>query len=385
MTPSAANPPTWPEFVDPTPWLRFADNQDPQAVLQAMQAQDPGERELALLLSPAARNLLEPMAQRAAALTRRHFGRIISLYSPLYVANYCSNGCSYCGFASDRKQRRAHLSLDQVRKELDAMRSWGCQEVLILTGERCPQADVDYLEACVRLAAERMPSVALEVFPMETAEYRRLAQAGATSVTMYQETYDPVVYDQCHRWGAKKNYSYRLEAPDRLLAAGMRSVGIGALLGLGEPKAEMISLFRHLRHLQRGHWKAGVALSFPRLRPQQGGFQPAHVVDDRQLAQIIWAFRTCLPTVALTLSTRESSAFRDGMAGVGISKMSVNSHTAVGGYTDQGETTKAQFDINDGRPTEEFLAMLRGKGLEPVFKNWDGVYREEPAAAPIGG
>ena len=216
---------------------------------------------------------------------------------------------------------------------------------------------------------------------MSVDEYRGLSVAGCTAVTLYQETYDPVRYEHSHLSGPKRDYHSRLDAPARALAGGIRVAGLGALLGLGEPRFDLLSLFQHATHLRRTFWKGGVAISFPRLRPEAGGYTAAFPVDQNFLAQAIFAFRICLPDVPLLLSTRESPRFRDGMAGVGISKMSVASRTTVGGYDLETVPSGQQFDINDHRGVTTFCAALEAKGLQPVFKNWDAAYREDTASA----
>ncbi|MCA1808721.1 MAG: radical SAM protein [Lentisphaerae bacterium] len=293
---------------------------DPTAAARAVSATHPGLPELALLLSPAADQLLETMALKARRITRRHFGRNISLYAPLYLSNHCSSGCAYCGFASDRRQPRRHMSPAEMTSEMDALQGMGFEEVLLLTGERTPEVGFDYLRQAVLPAAERFHQVTLETFPMCTQEYAELARLGAVGVTAYQETYDAATYTAVHRWGPKKDYQRRLDVPAQALAAGMRSVGLGVLLGLADPLLDALCLYQHAQHLQRQYWRAGISISFPRLRPEAGGFQPRHQVDDRFLARMIYAFRICLPEVSLVLSTREAPAFRDGMAGVGINK-----------------------------------------------------------------
>lgn len=361
-----------PDWLDPEPWM----NQTFTAadVERALGAETPDEASLAALLSPAAAAFLEPMAARAQALTRRHFGRTIQLYAPLYLSSYCPGGCAYCGFASDRGVERHRLSFEQVETELIALEKMGFEEILLLTGERTPEADFDYVHECVGRAVRRFHSVNIEMFPMSEREYRLLTEAGCTGVTLYQETYHPETYKQMHRWGPKADFFSRLEAPDRALAGGLRFAGLGALLGLGDPLFDGLALYRHARHLQKTHWQGGLTVSFPRIQHEAGGFKPPHPVSDRQLAQIIFAFRIVLPDVPLVLSTRETAAFRDGMAGLGINKMSVASRTTVGGYGNEG-SEEGQFDVSDARGIEEFCTMLRGKGLEPVFKNWDAVYR----------
>jgi len=317
---------------------------------------------------------LERLAAEAQAVTLRRFGRIISLYAPLYLSNFCSSGCVYCGFASDRTSPRRKLEFDEIEKELRAMKKLGIGDVLLLTGERTNAAGFDYLRRSVELAAHIMPRVAIEAFPMSVAEYRALAECGCTGLTIYQETYDPENYAKLHRWGPKQDFLERLETPERAITGGIRSVGIGALLGLSEPVGEALAVARHARHLCRTYWKAGVSVSFPRIRPQEGSFQPAYVVNDRFLARMIMAFRTAMPDIDLVLSTRESSNFRDGMAGLGITRMSIASRTTVGGYVEAETAGACQFEVSDDRSAEEFCAALRAKNLEPVFKNWDAAY-----------
>jgi len=344
-------------------------------VARALACTEPGERELAVLLSDAADRALEAMAQRALAVTRRHFGRTIQLYVPLYLSSYCSGGCVYCGFASDRKAPRHVLTTDQAEAEMDAIKQLGFQEILLLTGERTEHTGYAEVRDAVRRAADRFHKVTVEIFAMSTDEYRGLVEAGCTGVTLYQETYDREQYRRLHRWGAKADYGNRLDAPDRLLKAGMRTVGLGALLGLSNPLRDAIALYRHACRLRQTYWRSGVSISFPRVRPQTGDFEPPFPVDERRLARIVYAFRIVLPDVPLVLSTRESAAFRDGMAGVGISKMSAASRTTVGGYSGACRYREGQFAVSDDRGVEAVCAALRAKRLEPVFKNWEQVYR----------
>ncbi|WP_372808925.1 2-iminoacetate synthase ThiH [Pontiella sp.] len=363
-----------PAWLSPEPWLNLEFSA--ADVQRALHADAPNEKTLAALLSPEAAHFLEPMAQRAQTITRRHFGRTISLYTPLYLSNFCNGGCLYCGIAADRKATRSVLDTEHLRHEMEAIRAMHLEELVLLTGERMPEADVDYLETCVSIAAEYVHNVTVEVFPMAEAEYRRLAEAGCTGVTIYQETYDPVVYERMHRWGDKRDFAARVDAPDRALRGGMRTIGIGALLGLADPRHDILCVYRHAKHLLKTYWQAGVSISFPRIRPQLGGFEPDFPVDEKMLAQFVFALRICLPEIPLVLSTREPRRVRDGMAGLGISKMSVASKTTVGGYSEDSEESTAQFEISDDRGIDEFNAMLRAKGLEPVFKNWDATYRE---------
>jgi 2-iminoacetate synthase len=365
---------TLPIDLSPSHWLSLARGAARSDVQRALDSPSPGAADFAALISPEGGDRLEEMAARALQTTRRHFGNTVSLYVPLYLSNYCSSGCSYCGFASDRAQRRSRLDREGILRELDAIRSMGFDEVLLLTGERSSHTGFDYILEAVALAAKRFAAVAIEAFPMSVEEYRMLAGAGCMMVTIYQETYDRVEYARLHRWGPKRDYGYRLETPARVLEAGIRMAGMGVLLGLSDPQLDVISLYCHVIRLHRHYWQSGISLSFPRICPQEGGYIPPHPVDDRYLAQFIFAFRICLPEFPLVLSTRESPRFRDGMAGLGINKMSIASRTTVGGYTEEPGSAPEQFQISDDRNVETFCAMLRTKGLEPVFKNWDRAY-----------
>ena len=373
MNAASASTSRIPPELDPQPWLALPPP-DARAVAAALATEEPDETTFVTLARAEPARWLEAMAQRAQALTRRQFGRTIQLYAPLYLSNYCSGGCAYCGFAADRSQVRHRLEPDAIAHELAALKRLGFEQVLLLTGERTPHADFAYLREGVRAAARLFHEVTVEAFPMVVDEYRALAEAGCTGVTLYQETYDPAAYERFHRWGPKRDYAARLEAPSRALAGGVASVGLGALLGLADPLADALALFRHVRALQQRFWRAAFSVSFPRLRPEAGGFQAPYPVTDRWLAQLIFAFRICLPETTLVLSTREAPAFRDGLAGVGVNRMSAGSRTTVGGYDGRAED-EGQFAVSDGRDVTAFCAMLRGRGLDPVFKNWDAAYR----------
>ncbi len=362
-----------PEWIDPAPYI--SGNYKESDVISAINSDDPGPAGLAAMLSSEADGLIETMAQKAKSLTASNFGNTISLYSPLYLSNYCTGGCEYCGFAADRKFKRSKLSFAEVKKELSAIKKLGIEDVLLLTGERTPEADFAYLYECVKIACSVFHNVVVEAFPMHEKEYSALVKVGCTGLTLYQETYDPAAYAGYHRWGPKKDYLARLETPSLALAAGMRTAGIGALLGLSDPVFDAVSLLRHALYLRKKYWRAGVSISFPRIRPQEGGFKAPYVVDDRFLAKLIFAFRICLPDTPLVLSTREPAWFRDGMAGVGVSRMSVASKTTVGGYAGNKDDEVGQFDVDDARGKGEFCRMLSRHKLDPVFKNADSVYR----------
>jgi len=363
-------------WLDTEEWRPLCMRAGESDVERAMSSASPGIREFTALISPAAAGSMERMAQRAQSLTRKHFGRTISLYVPLYLSNYCSGGCVYCGFASDRKQPRRRLEPGELEAEISALKQKGFDDVLLLTGERTFDADFGYLLKCVKVAAGIFHNVTVEAFAMLAGEYGKLAEAGCTGITLYQETYDRRLYSMLHRWGEKRDYEFRLEAPSRALEGGMRTVGIGALLGLADPLSDAICLFQHASYLRKKFWKAGVLVSFPRICAQYGDFKPGYEVDDNLLAQLIFAFRICFPDMPLVLSTRERAEFRDGIAGIGISRMSVASKTTVGGYHHviKGHE-KGQFDVSDSRNVKTFCRAMRKKGLEPVFKNWESVFR----------
>jgi len=331
-------------------------------------------RELEAMLRNRSPESLETMAARSRAMTLRRFGRTMPLYAPLYLSNYCSSGCAYCGFASDRTTPRRKLDEEEIRREIAAMKQLGIQDILLLTGERTAAVGFEYLKRAVDIAAESMQRVTVEAFPMSVEEYRELAGSGCTGITIYQETYDLLQYEALHRWGPKKDYLYRLATPERALEGGIKTIGLGVLFGLSDPVTDALMLYRHARHLEKTYWRGGISISFPRLRPQTGGYEPTYPVDDHLLARIILAFRIAMPDVELVLSTREKPSFRDGMAGLAITRMSIASRTTVGGYLEGESSGEGQFEISDSRTAEEFCQALRSRRIEPVFKNWEPAY-----------
>jgi len=367
----------YPQWHDPASFVEINRRATSADVQAALSSDSPGLWELAVLLSEAADSQLETMAATAKKLTTSHFGRTISLYTPLYVSNYCSGGCTYCGFNSDVEQVRHRLSEKELDNEIKALKDRGFEDILLLTGERTKEAGFQYLLDCVRITAKRFHNISVESFSMTEDEYAQLVEAGCTGITVYQETYEPVYYKQVHPRGSKRDYGFRLEAPSRALKAGMRTVGLGALLGLSEPIAELLCLFQHITYLRKHYWKGGISVSFPRIRQEGIDFKVRYDVDEKFLAKIIFAFRICLPDVPLVLSTRERYQFRDGMAGLGVTRMSISSKTTVGGYDSDTEETEGQFCIQDTRNFDAFVQTLKNKGLEPVMKNWDIVFQDK--------
>ncbi|MDR3601101.1 MAG: 2-iminoacetate synthase ThiH [Desulfosporosinus sp.] len=357
----------WQQKLPESTWASFS-GADVERVLarESLRPQD-----LAVLLSPAALSYLEPMAKKAQALTIRHFGRTIGLFTPLYLANFCSNSCLYCSFHTGNKIVRCKLSIAQVIKEGEAISSTGLQHLLLLTGESRTHSGPAYMEECVHALRPMFASLGLEVYPLATEEYRRLFEAGIDSVTLFQETYNEVTYAQVHPAGPKRDYHYRLEAPERACASGISSVNIGALLGLSDWRQDAFYSALHADYLQKTYPGVEVAISVPRLRPYAGSFQPsADPVTDAILVQIILAYRLFLPRAGITLSTRESPQMRENLLSLGITRLSAGSLTSVGGYSETDNVGSAQFEIADERSVPDVVAMIRAQGYLPSFCDW---------------
>jgi 2-iminoacetate synthase len=333
-----------------------------------------GWRDFLNLLSPAAAPLLEPMARKARRLTIQYFGRTMQLYIPLYISNHCGNECVYCGFNRTHRIPRKKLTVDEIAAEAEVISKTGMRHILVLTGENREATPLDYIEAAIRTIRTRFPSVSIEMFPMETAEYARLKAAGADGLTVYQEVYDREVYRRVHLAGKKTDYRYRLEAPARGAAAGLRAVNIGALFGLGEKRREAFMAGLHARYLEDAFPDTEISLSLPRLNAAEGGYAPACPVDDRTFVQFVLAYRLFLPRLGITLSTREPAALRDRLMLLGVTRMSAGSKTGVGGYVQPDrEKSALQFEISDDRPVPEIIQAIRDRGLQPVFKDWDAI------------
>jgi 2-iminoacetate synthase len=352
------------------------------------------------LISPGATPLLEGMAARSRSLTQQRFGKVMRLFAPLYLSNECINNCRYCGFSRDNAILRVTLTPEDVAREAEAIVAQGFRNILLVAGEHPKFVSRDYLEKCIRAVHEKAPSVSLEVGPMETADYEPLVRAGADGLVVYQETYDRQVYDQMHTAGPKRNFDWRLETPERAYAAGFRRLGIGPLYGLADWRYEAICAAAHAQHLLRTCWKSYVTMSLPRLRPCAGEFQPLTTMTDREMVQLVCAFRILFPDIGLVLSTRENARLRDGLMPLGITLISAGSHTEPGGYTGAGSdklhhTEKGrivelgssewaaagkkateQFNIADERTPAEVAERVRRLGYEPVWKDWDAALSE---------
>ena len=345
-----------------------------------------------LLVSKSAEEF-EAMARQARLLTLQNFGRTMRLFAPLYLSNECINNCRYCGFSRDNPILRVTLDHDQVVAEARHLAAAGFRQILLVAGEHPKFVSGTYLADCVRALAPDFSSIAIEVGPMETDEYRPLVRAGAEALVVYQETYDRQTYAEMHTSGPKRDFNWRLDCPERGYAAGFRRIGIGALFGLAPWRPEAIALAAHVDYLLKRCWQAQISVSLPRLRPAAGGFEPRFTMSDRELAQLVCALRITFPQVGIVLSTRERATLRDALVPLGVTMMSAGSHTEPGGYTGQGtenlhrtvrgkivapefengldQIATGQFEISDERSPAEIADSLRRRGFDPVWKDWD--------------
>jgi 2-iminoacetate synthase len=345
----------------------------PADVDRAITADARGVAELCALLSPLAQSRLEAIAQAAQKLTRWHFGRTIGLYVPLYISNVCGADCVYCGYAvrSGSKQKRLNLTDEEVRSECEALAAHGFQSVLLLTGEAPKAVSVDDIARSVEIAYEYFPSVAVEIYALDEADYGKLVDKGLEGVTLYMETYDRDTYADVHLLGQKKDYAYRLDAIERAGRAGARRLSVGALLGLFDWRVDGFWTALHARHLQRACWQSSVSVSFPRLLHVPERYHVKDLITDRELVQLMLAMRLFLPEVGFNLSTRERPEFRDKLIPLGVTMMSAGSSTRPGGYVTHGEETLEQFEIEDERSPAEVADVIRAAGYEPVWKDFD--------------
>ncbi|EGQ9308566.1 2-iminoacetate synthase ThiH [Vibrio parahaemolyticus] len=330
------------------------------------------------LISPAAEPHLEQMAKLSYSLTRKRFGNTMSLYIPLYLSNLCANACTYCGFSMENRIKRRTLNRDEVEAEIDAIKRMKFDSVLLVTGEHETKVGMNYFREMVPIIKQRFNYLAMEVQPLDQDEYAELKTLGLDAVMVYQETYHPKTYAQHHLRGNKMDFRYRLETPDRLAKAGIDKIGIGALIGLEEWRADCFFAAAHLDYLERTYWQSRYSISFPRLRPCAGnvpasGLQPKSVMTDKQLVQLICAYRLFNPEVELSLSTRESPQFRDNVLPLGITSMSAASKTQPGGYATE-EVELEQFEISDERSAASVEDMIRAKGFAPVWRDWHSAY-----------
>lgn len=325
------------------------------------------------LISPVASEHLEEMAQLSSRLTKKRFGNTIQLYLPMYLSNECQNVCTYCGFSFTNKIPRVTLTDEQILKEVEVIKAHGYDHILLVTGEANTTVGVDYLEHAMQVIKPHFSNVSIEVQPLEQNEYERLIPAGLHSVLVYQETYHREDYKKHHPRGKKSNFNYRLDTPERLGKAGVHKMGLGVLIGLEDWRVDSFFCALHLDYLERTYWKSKYSISFPRLRPFSGGLEPKVDMSDKELVQLVCAYRIFNEEVELSLSTRESEKFRDHVVHLGFTSISAGSKTDPGGYN-ATENELEQFEISDERSPDEIANMLRNKGLEPVWKDWDDAY-----------
>jgi 2-iminoacetate synthase len=345
------------------------------------------------LLAPKSDPELEAMAQRSRTLTLQNFGRTMRLFAPLYLSNECINNCRYCGFSRDNPILRVTLTADQVMAEARHLAQQGFRQILLVAGEHPKFVNKNYLTDCVRALTADFSSIAIEVSPMATDDYVSVVDAGAEALVVYQETYNRAVYAEMHTAGPKRDFNFRLDCVERGYDAGFRRLGIGVLFGLSRWQEEAIALAAHLEYLFKRCWQSQISVSLPRLRPAAGGFRPLFSITDRELAQLVCALRIIFPQLGIVLSTRERAPLRDSLVSLGVTMMSAGSHTEPGGYTHQGakdlhltvrgrivapdfqdgedQLATGQFEISDERSPSEIANVLRRRGLEPVWKDWD--------------
>lgn len=322
------------------------------------------------LLSPAALSYLEEMAVKGMAETKKHFGDNVSLFTPLYIANYCQNECVYCGFKATNKIQRAVLNYDEAEEELKAIASTGLEEILLLTGESRYKSDVEYIGKTIKQATKYFKTVGIEIYPLNVDEYAYLHECGADFVSVYQETYNPDTYEKVHLWGSKRIFPYRFYAQERALLGGMRGVSFGALLGLDDFRKDAFAAGLHAKLIQQKYPHAEIGFSVPRIRPYiNNADNNSKDVHEKQLLQVMLAYRLFMPFAGITISTRERAGFRDHVAGMVANKMSAGVNVGVGGHEEEQKGDQ-QFEISDERSVAEVHQMLVSKGLQPVYTDY---------------
>lgn len=326
------------------------------------------------LISPAASGFLEEMAQLSHRITQKRFGKTLQMYIPLYLSNECQNVCTYCGFSFENKIARRTLTDAEILREVDVIKALGYDHVLLVTGEANKTVGVSYLANAVKLIRPYFSNISIEVQPLEENEYKKLISLGVHSVLVYQETYHRERYAEHHTKGKKSNFSYRIETPERLGRAGAYKIGLGVLIGLDDWRTDTFFTAMHLDYLEKNFWETKYSISFPRLRPAEGVEAPRFFMTDRELTQLICAYRIFDEEVELSLSTRESPKFRDNIINLGITSISAGSKTNPGGYASAPESLE-QFEIHDERTPSEIVSMIQAKGYEAVWKDWDRNYQ----------
>ncbi|MDO5559529.1 MAG: 2-iminoacetate synthase ThiH [Oscillospiraceae bacterium] len=346
------------------------DSYTPADVLRAVNAAYPSKEDFAALLSPAATNMLEIIAQRSKQETAKHFGNSVCMFTPLYIANYCENQCVYCGFNCKNKINRGKLNYEEIEHELKVISATGLQEILILTGECRSASGVEYIGQAVRLAKKYFTTIGIEIYPVNSDEYRYLQECGADFVSVYQETYNTDKYEQVHPAGPKRCYPYRFNAQERAIMGGMRGVAFGSLLGLDNFRKDAFAAGMQAYYIQRKYPHAEISFSFPRLRPYKNNADNnPHDVHEKQLLQVMMAYRLFMPFAGITISTRERQGFRDNVTGLAATKISAGVKVGIGGHDGEPKGDE-QFEISDPRSVDEVRSAIASKGLQPVFTDY---------------
>ncbi|WP_028979821.1 2-iminoacetate synthase ThiH [Sporocytophaga myxococcoides] len=321
------------------------------------------------LISPSAAPFLEEMAKLSRELTLKRFGNTIQMFVPMYLSNECQNICTYCGFSLDNPMRRTTLTEKQIEKEIEVVKSYGYDHILLVTGEANKTVGVDYFEKAIKQIRPHFANISMEVQPLDQDEYEKLLPLGIHGVLVYQETYHEDNYKFHHPKGKKSNFEYRLDTPDRLGRAGVHKIGLGVLIGLEDWRTDSFFNALHLDYLEKTYWKTKYSVSFPRLRPYADK-EPKVDMSDRELVQLICAYRIFNEELELTISTRESEKFRNNIIKLGITTVSAGSKTDPGGYASNTDALE-QFEISDERTPQEVASMIKGQGYEVVWKDWD--------------
>ncbi len=342
-------------------------------VQSALNSQSPSIEDFMALISPAAQPYIEEMARRSHLLTQKRFGKTIQLYVPLYLSNFCQNACAYCGFSAQNKIQRKVLSFEEIEEEVKAIADLGFKHILLVTGEADNKADVEYFKKAFEIIKPYSSLISLEVQPLSEWGYKELVKNGLNTVYIYQETYHKANYPKYHLKGKKADFENRINAFENLGKAEVHKIGLGILAGLEDWRTDSFFTALHLSYLKKKYWKTKYSISFPRLRPHEGVFEPNFVMTDKDLAQLIFAYRIFDENVEIALSTRESATFRDHMMKLGVTSMSAESQTQPGGYAHKDKDKDLeQFEVNDSRTAKEMAEMIRSQGYEAVWKDWDG-------------
>ncbi len=367
---------TFTDIFDNTDWDKVQTSIYSKTHLDVERALNKKKRDLEdfkALISPAAEPFLEQMAQLSNQLTQKRFGKTIQLYAPMYLSNECNNICTYCGFSFDNRIPRKTLTDDEIKIETTFLKKQGYNHLLLVTGEANQHVHMPYFKHALSLIRSDFANISMEVQPLDTEEYKELHELGVYSVLVYQETYHQEVYKTYHPKGKKSNFYYRLDTPDRCGDAEIHKIGLGVLLGLEDWRTDSFFCALHLDYLQKKYWKSKFSISFPRMRPAEGIIEPNVIVSEKELVQLICAYRLMHEDIELSLSTRESEHFRNHAIPLGITSMSAGSKTNPGGYAVEPQSLE-QFEISDDRPVEEIVTLIQKSGYEAVWKDWDKSY-----------